>query len=69
MGRGITHMYVGNSINLVYNSEFQTSLQSSGIQFYFDLLKNKQIKTVIHLPYQCTKLQNIIFAVIIHAFF
>ena len=43
----------GNRINLLYDSEFHVSSQSSGRQFYFYLPKNKN--SYIHLPYQNTK--------------
>ena len=43
-------MYVcGNRINLAYDSEFHVRSQSSAIQFYFYLPKNKQIKTIINI--------------------
>ena len=52
-----TYIY-GNRINLVYGSEFHAPSQSSGIQYYFHLPKNKQIITVIHIYH--IKIQNII---------
>ena len=54
-------------INLVFDSEFYVSSQSSGIQFYFYLLKYKQIKTIIYIYH--IKIQNIIFLILICAIF
>ena len=46
----------GNRINLVYDSKFHASSQSSCIQFYFYMPKKKKNKnSYIYLPYQNAK--------------
>ena len=64
---GVCVSVCGNRINIVYDSEFHASLQSSEIQYYFYVPKNKQIKTVIYIYH--VKIQNIIFLILIHTIF
>ena len=64
----VERLYVcGNRINLVHDSDFHASLQSSGMRFCFHLTKNKEIRTVIYIYH--IKIQKIIFLIRIHIIF
>ena len=56
-------------ISLIYHSEFHASLQSLGIQFYFYLPKNKQIKICKYKNICHIKMQNIFFQILVDTSF